>query len=116
MLAPTRFLFVIFQERAENEYVFERIQFWNIPNADLDEVKRVWERTIQIIREGVVLTPTARGVKNNLPKVRESTVAHVRPHGRDGDDKATLPDGRMMTKQCFWLNNSYIKAQIMKES
>ena len=48
-----------------------------------------------------------------MPKVRESTVAHVRPHGRDGDDKATLPDGRMMTKQCFWLNNSYIKAQIM---
>lgn len=116
MLAPTKYLFVIFQERRENEYVFERIQFWNIPNKDLDEVKRVWERTIQIIREGVVLTPTARGVKNNLPKVRESSVAHVRPHGRDGSDKAPLPDGRMMTKQCFWLNNSYVKAQIMKRS
>ena len=116
MLAPTKYLFVIFQERGENEYIFERIQFWNIPNVDLDEVKRVWERTIQIIREGVVLTPTARGVKNNLPKVRESTVAHVRPHGRDGSDKAPLPDGRMMTKQCFWLNNRYVKAQIMKGS
>ena len=23
-----------------------------------------------------------------------------------------LPDGRMMTKQCFWLNNTYIAEQI----
>lgn len=114
LLAPAKFLFVIFQEREENEYIFDRIQFWNIPNEDLDEVKRVWERTIQIIREGVVLTPTAQGVKNNLPKAKESNVAHVRPHGRNGSDKAPLPDGRMMTKQCFWLNNSYIARQIVE--
>lgn len=115
MLAPTKFLFVIFQERAKNEYIFKRIQFWNIPNKDLEEVGRVWARTIQIIREGVILIPTNHGVRNNLPKIKESTVAHVRPHGRDGSDKAPLPDGRLMAKQCFWLNNSYIKAQIIKE-
>ena len=111
-LAPKKFLFVIFQESENGEYVFERVQFWNIPHADLEEVGRVWARTVRIIREGVVLTPTSRGVRNNLPKVTESPVAHVRPHGRDGSDQAKLPDGRMMTKQCFWLNNAYIKEQI----
>lgn len=111
-LAPTKFLFVIFQEYEEKEYVFERAMFWNIPNADLDEVGRVWERTVQTIRRGVTLIQTPHGVKNDLPKQKESPVAHVRPHGQNAADKLPLPDGRMMTKQCFWLNNTYIAEQI----
>ena len=113
-LAPTKFLFVIFQEQDDGEYVFDRAMFWNIPNDDLEEVGRVWARTVQTIREGVVLTSTPQGVSNNLPKQSESRVAHVRPHGRRGSDKLPLPDGRMMTKQCFWLNNTYIAEQIKR--
>lgn len=113
-LAPTKFLFVIYKENQQGLFVFERVKFWNIPSADLEEVGRVWTRTVQTIREGVRLYRTPRGVCNNLPKATESPVAHVRPHGRDGSDQASLPDGRMMTKQCFWLNNSYIKKQIME--
>ncbi len=111
-LAPTKFMFVIFQERNDGEYVFDRVMFWNIPNADLEEVRIVWERTVQTLRAGVRLIQTPGGVSNNLPKMTESRVAHVRPHGRDGSDKLPLPDGRMMTKQCFWLNNTYIEKQI----
>ena len=96
--------------------MFDRVKFWNIPNNDLEEVRTVWERTVQTIREGVELIPTATGVKNNLPKQSENRVSHVRPHGRDGgDDKLPLPDGRMMTKQCFWLNNTYIAEQIKEK-
>lgn len=111
-IAPTKFLFVIFQENDDGEYVFERVKFWNIPNDDLDEVQRVWERTVKIIREGVVLEDSLCGKKNNLPKKTESRVAHVRPHGRNGDDNLPLPTGGVMTKQCFWLNNTYIEEQI----
>lgn len=113
-LAPTKFLFVIFQENEDGELVFERVKFWNIPNEDLEEVGRVWKRTVDTIRRGVVLKETANGVSNDLPKQSESRVAHVRPHARDGQDRAMLPDGRMMTKQCFWLNNTYIAEQIKK--
>lgn len=113
-LAPTKFMFVIFQERAAGEYVFDRVMFWNIPNDDLDEVQHVWERTVRTIREGVQLIQTSRGISNNLPKQTENPVAHVRPHGKDGTDKLPLPDGRMMTKQCFWLNNTYIAEQIKR--
>lgn len=113
-LAPTKFMFVIFVEREDGEYAFNRIQFWNIPADDLDEVGRVWRRTVEAIRNGVVLTPTAQGIKNNLPKSTESHVAHVRPHGKDASDTLPLPDGRCMTKQCFWLNRSYIAEQIKK--
>lgn len=111
-LAPTKFLFVIYQENEQGELVFDRVKFWNMPSADLEEVRRVWLRTIQTIRDGVQLYKTARGTGNNLPKSTESPIAHVRPHGRDSSDQALLPDGRMMTKQCFWLNNSYVKKQI----
>lgn len=111
-LAPTKFLFVIFKENEDGALVFERVKFWNIPNDDLEEVHRVWERTVETIRRGVKLTQTATGIHNDLPKQGESRVAHVRPHGRDGNDKLPLPDGRMMAKQCFWLKNSYIAEQI----
>lgn len=112
MLAPTKFLFTIFEENEAGEYVFTRAMFWNIPNDDLEEVHHVWERTVKTINDGVVLRPTARGISNNLPKQSENHVAHVRPHGKDSQDKLPLPDGRMMTKQCFWLNNTYIEEQI----
>lgn len=114
-LAPTKFLFVIFQENEQGELVFDRVKFWNIPVDDLDEVHRVWARTVQTIRRGVKLFDTGHGISNDLPKQSESPVAHVRPHGKDGSDKLPLPDGRMMTKQCFWLNNSYIAKQIRGE-
>lgn len=111
-LAPTKFLFVIFQENDDGELVLDRVKFWNIPYDDLEEVHRVWQRTVDTIRQGVKLVQTPRGVSNNLPKQSESSVSHVRPHGKDGSDKLPLPDGRMMTKQCFWLNNTYIEKQI----
>ena len=111
-LAPTKFLFVIFQENDDGELIFDRVRFWNMPVDDLEEVHRVWQRTVDTIRNGVKLIPTSRGISNDLPKQSESPIAHVRPHGKDGSDKLPLPDGRMMTKQCFWLNNSYIEWQI----
>lgn len=109
-------MFVIFQERGDGAYVFDRVMFWNIPNDDLEEVHHVWERTVQTIRRGVQLIQTPCGVSNDLPKQTESPVAHVRPHGKDASDKLPLPDGRMMTKQCFWLNNTYIAEQIKEEN
>lgn len=113
-LAPTRFMFVIFRQRADGEYAFDHVMFWNIPNDDLDEVRRVWERTVHTIRKGVQMIRTPRGISNDLPQRDESPVAHVRPHGKNASDKLPLPDGRMMSKQCFWLNNTYIAEQIRK--
>ena len=112
-LAPAKFMFVIFLENSVGEYVFSKIKFWNIPVADLEEVKKVWERTIRIIKSGVRLVTHNGVTHNNLPKQSENRVAHVRPHGKDSSDTLPLPDGQMMTKQCFWLNRTYIEKQIM---
>lgn len=111
-LAPTRFFFIIFQENDKGESVFARVKFWNIPNADLEEVGRVWQRTVDTLRRGVKIIKTPRGNSNDLPKMSESRVAHVRPHGKNSRDTLPLPTGGEMTKQCFWLNNTYIAEQI----
>ncbi|MCL2360529.1 MAG: restriction endonuclease [Defluviitaleaceae bacterium] len=125
-LAPAIFLFVIFKENNLGEYVFERVKFWNIPVTDLDEVEKVWHRTVDTIRRGVKLTIQGKRVINDLPKSTDNHVAHIRPHssrsayrfddvviGKLGD-AYELPDGRWMTKQCFWFNNSYVES-IIKE-
>ena len=111
-LAPAKFMFVIFQETDAGDYVFSRVLFWNMPDTDLDEVRKVWDRTVNVIRQGVQLIPTSKGMSNNLPKASENPVCHVRPHARDARDQLPLPDGRLMTKQCFWLNSNYIEKQV----
>jgi len=113
-LEPAKFMFVIFVENDYGEYVFKRVKFWNIPARDLQEVQRVWERTVRIIKEGVKLKSDGKVTHNNLPKAKESRVAHVRPHAQNSRDTYPLPDGRQMPKQCFWLNNSYISEQIKR--
>ena len=112
MLEPAKFMFVIFKENLSDEYVFERVMFWNIPAQDLEEVRRVWERTVQVIKEGVKLVYDGKVTRNNFPKQSENRVAHVRPHARDSKDTYPLPDGRKMPKQCFWLNRTYVESVI----
>lgn len=113
-LEPTKFMFVIFGETAAGEYAFERVKFWNIPAEDLDEVQRVWNRTVDTIKDGVELVFDGKCTHNNLPKQSESPVAHVRPHARDSHDTYPLPDGREMPKQCFWFNRTYVE-KIIRE-
>ncbi|MFZ7119480.1 MAG: Sau3AI family type II restriction endonuclease [Eubacteriaceae bacterium] len=113
MFIETKFLFVIFRYDKNNILRLDKGMFWNMPLIDLDtEIKKVWDRTVQVIKSGVEIIKIKSKYYNNLPTSSNSSVAHVRPHSSKRDDAYPLPDGRMLTKQCFWLNNSYIKEQI----
>lgn len=123
----TRFLFVVFQQ-VDDSMVLRGARFWSMPITDLeDPLHDVWDKTREVIAEGVELVPTRQKngkivVKNNLPGKQDNPVAHVRPHtGKsayrfmDGSEigdverhASPLPDGRWMTKQSFWLNNDYV--------
>lgn len=115
-IAATKFLFVIFKQNNSGEYVFERIKFWNIPLCDLEEVHKVWAETVRVVNTGVTFKITPRGTSNDLPGQSWNSVAHVRPHAKNASDTTMLPDGRTITKQCFWLNNTYIEKQIKENS
>ena len=114
MLEQTKFLFVVFRFNDKQELIFDNLRFWSIPEQDLDEVKTVWERTVDILKHGVQFRTAGKRTFNNLPKASENRVSHVRPHARDSSDTQELPTGGVMPKQCFWLNNSYIREQIEK--
>lgn len=94
-----RFLFVFYQS-VGTEVRLHHAAFWVIPETLLDsEVKRVWDETVNRI---------VTGRAHDLPRMVESTVAHVRPHGRNAADTDLTPDGRLLPKKSFWLNASYI--------
>lgn len=112
-LRDTRFFFVVYKEDDNGELHVRGGQFWNIPYEDLEiDVKNVWEKTKRVISEGLIISEVNGRRINNLPKQKDNRVSHVRPHAKNAEDTYELPDGRRYTKQCFWLNNSYIYSQI----
>lgn len=115
-LRETRFLFVVYKFDEEDVLRLKGCQFWNIPYNDLEtDVRSVWEKTKQVVKEGIEVTMVNGRRNNNLPKASENPVCHVRPHAQNAQDTYELPDGREYPKQCFWLNNTYIYKQIDDE-
>lgn len=115
----TKFLFVVFQykethhQNPNRKLYFKGIKLWNMPKEVIDQdVKEFWHYTQKLIQAGIELTPveqkTRTIVRNNLPKPGYNGICHIRPKARNGRDRTSLPDGRMITKQCFWLDNRYI--------
>jgi DNA mismatch repair protein MutH len=115
-LRETRFLFVVYKFDENDVLRLRGCQFWNIPYQDLEvEVRSVWERTKQVLIDGLHIEVINGRQTNNFPKASENRVSHVRPHALNAQDTYELPDGRSYPKQCFWLNNSYIYEQLNDE-
>lgn len=132
-LDQQKFLFVVYKKDGD-KYVLKGAQLWNIPYADLNTtVREGWENIRNVIIDGVKFTPkTNKNGKviysNNLPNKESNRVIHIRPHAQksaykfeDGTeignvsrDANELPDGRYMTNQSFWLNNTYVLSQLNK--
>jgi DNA mismatch repair protein MutH len=94
-----KFLFVVFRENPQGVDVLHKVFFWNMPYEDRLEAKRVWEET----KKRVLKDAT------NLPGIRESRVAHVRPKAKNANDKIPTPQGGMHVRQAFWINQSYLE-------
>ena len=99
----SKFLFIVFKEDEHGVERLDKVLYWNMPYQDRLEAKRVWEDTKKRVAKDAF----------DLPKTSESSVAHVRPKARDGQDTLPTPQGRQRVKQGFWLNASYIK-QVIK--
>ena len=76
----------------------------------------MWKKTYNTIKTGNIVRYIKDGKrKTNFVGMSENEVCHVRPHGRDAKDTIKLPVADKLTgateytKQCFWINNSYIK-------
>jgi len=99
-----RFLFCVFREGLGGQgYGFDSAFFWTMPAKDLDEAHRVWMETRKRAK--------AKNY-NQLPRSKESDVAHVRTKGRNNKDLIKTPNNGLITKRCFWLNRTYVRKLI----
>lgn len=94
----SKFLMVVYKPDKHGVERLEKAAYWNMPYSDREEARRVWEETKARVQVDA----------KSLPKSAESTVAHVRPKGRNGRDRIPTPQGDMQLKQCFWLNAAYV--------
>lgn len=114
-----KFLFFFLKINGD-DLIFETAKFWNMNYRDIEEAKKVWDRTIEIINNGeIVKFIDDKGRRHtNFPSKKFSSIAHVRPHGLNSNDTYDLPITDKLTgftaytKHCFWLNNSFIKNEI----
>lgn len=126
-----KFLFIFYQKH-NNDFKLKKVLFWNMPYNDRQEVQKVWLKTQKLIQLGTIFDDydkdkkgnirlSVKGnkiKKNNFPKIKDNNVCHVRPHGKDSTSTYPLPvaDKKLKTleysKQCFWLNASYIRDEI----
>ena len=126
MFASTKYMFVIFREKA-GELYFDGVKFWHMKESDLDRyVRPVFEKMKKIISTGIIVTHITKNSAGklirhtNFPGMSDNPIVHVRPHARDADDTCDLPVPDRLTglskytKQCFWLNSSYV-ASIIKD-
>lgn len=131
LLKNRKYFFLIFWDD-ENGTLFKGSQLWGMPDNDIETVRKVWNRTKTILKDGVELVPStdSKGnisINNNLPGIADNGIFHIRPHAnkayyvlKDGNvygsgklsDSDVLPNGERMTKQAYWLNRSYIEKQL----
>ena len=104
-----RFLLVIFEEDEHGELFLKKSMFWSIPESDLEKVEETWCETIRVLKRGVHFIEKHGKRYNDLPGMKFNGVSHVRPKASNAKDVDSLPGGGFITKQCFWLNNSYIE-------
>jgi DNA mismatch repair protein MutH len=126
----SKFFFVFFQYSApknhpERRLIFKGACFWNMPEADIEEAKKVWQKTIQIVAEGDLVRGYTtdrsgkRSRQTNFPGQSQNRVAHVRPHASTVNITFPLPvtdkltGATEYTQYSFWLNNNYVRDSIV---
>lgn len=123
-ICSKRFLFVIFKENSQGEFVLDGIKFWGFPDRLVDEVKRVWQETRKILAEGIELTKKGNRISTNLPQSRINKIVFTKIHASNSlyeiepgvfvgkgkeSDTDILPDGRRITKHSFWFPKRFLK-------
>ncbi len=131
IFSETKFLYIVFKNQ-NGEYMFKGAQFWNMPIEDLEgDGYEEWLTYQEKFKNGVNFNIVKNGsntiVYNDLPKMTQTEIFHVRPHtsqsahvidnihygkGTIKNNTDELLNGDRICKQSFWLNNKYIIKQL----
>ena len=122
-ILESKFFFVFYQYQ-KDDLVLKKVKLWNMPQVDILEAKKVWDKMVEITESGAIvkeLKSTKNGKvirRTHFPKQTENRVSHVRPHATNSEDTYDLPikdqltGVEVYTKHSFWLNRDYVKTEI----
>ena len=98
-MLTNRFLFIVLKFAGKGaDPVFVKAVFHSLSEADLDDARPAWEMAIQRAKEKRY---------DEMPGQFDNRVVHVRPHDSINKKTGKYRDGH--TRQCFWLNKSYLR-------
>ena len=123
IIETTKFLFNIFQQTSKDgNYIYQGSFFYTFPIIEANiEGEKVFKKTKEILLSGSIVKEIKKLKNNktklltNFPHPKDSKMFHVRPHGKNSFDSSPLPikdkltNEQHFTKQCFWINSSYLK-------
>lgn len=121
-ILESKFFFVFYQFE-DDKLTLKKVKFWNMPQSDIKEAKKVWDITKKNIRQGKIVQEISDSGRRltYFPKKTENKISHVRPHARNANDTYPLPIKDKLTgleeytKHCFWLNAKYVKDEIYEK-
>ena len=96
-----KFIFIVFMnQEGSDSSILKKVITWKISTEDLKEAKIVWRKTVSQINLKKA---------DELPKISESKVLHVRPHAKSKFDTLPTHYGKDVIKKSFWLNAKFIE-------
>lgn len=113
-----KFLFIVFKEIDDSiqEYSFLGSFIWGMDDRTINgELYDAWNKTVSLLNDGLEIIDTGTRRMTNLPGSKFNHVVHVRTHAKNREDIDYLPDGRVLTKHCFWLDKEFILTIIDKQ-
>lgn len=124
-LFTNRFMFVVFKPVkgettevfnnrlgtvvTEPRFILDKVFFWTMPSADLEDAEKYWLNIRQNVLENHIDAKYFWSISNHRK-------FHVRPKGRNAENMDRNPLGGLARKYCYWFNAEYIKQIIEKES
>ena len=112
-----RKFFFVFYKKGQNHYTLEKVTFWNMPESDIVEARKVYNMLVDSLKLGKIVAEIKKNGQRvtHFPKSSQNRVCNVRPHATITTDTYKLPFPDKLTgleeytKHSFWLNKKYIK-------
>ncbi len=130
-LDSLKYLFIVFQEE-DDDIIFRGTRLWSMTDKDIELAYLDWLDIKRVLNNGVILKRVPWGdterTENNFPGIADARRIHLRPHGEKSfyvdefgkqwgngspTDTVTLPDGKKITRQSYWLDSDYVRSFVL---
>lgn len=106
--------------KAKDKKLFKPF-FWS-PNSDeIELIKQEWEaykaqasKKLDIYKKPGKYKKGYKEIITNLSNESDTKMIHIRPHGRDSNDRDEDNFGTSVIKQSFWLNKDFLQILLIK--